>query len=176
MNRHASFAGTAMAVAAIAVAACTNHATPATSTTPATPGGQESHPTRIPSTLTVIDSNIGAEWTVTVRSITLYQPSKFDTSVPAGTHDVVINVTYHAIKGSVGANPVDWESASPNGQTLPAVATSQSGALNAAQIKANSSITGNVILQVSNTSSSNVAVYSFGLVEKGSWTIPGDAG
>lgn len=162
-----------MAVAAMTVAACTNHATP---TTPATPGGQESHPARIRSTLTVMDSNMGAEWTVAVNSITLYRPSKFDASVPAGTHDVVINVTYHAIKGSVGANPVDWESASSNGQTLPAVATSQSDALNAAQIQANSSITGNVILQVSNTSSSNVAVYSFGLVEKGSWVIPGDAG
>lgn len=143
------------------------------SATPSVPIGYNS---RIGYTLSVADDNIDAKWTVRVNSVSLYQPGRSDMFTQAGTHNVSINVTYHAIKGSVVISPLDWESGDTSSNALPAIMANQNGALIASRIQSGKSITGNVVLQISNTSSVNIAIYSFGLLERGSWIIPGDAG
>jgi hypothetical protein len=116
----------------------------------------------------------GSNWTVTVNSIRDYQPGQYDTAAPAGQHYIVANVTYKALTGQSGPNSLDWEAKAANGQTYQSQlgAGDSSTQLQANNVSAGQSSTGDVYLTVPNGSTGNTVVYSNGLSESGSWAVP----
>jgi len=120
------------------------------------------------------DNEHPTTFTVRVNSIKPWTPGQYDDPVPAGKRYITANVTYRAITGPAYPNPLDWETKTPNGQTYDQPGVSGDTELSSNTIQAGALATGDVYLQLP-AGTAGMLVYSNGLGEAASWTVPGSA-
>lgn len=120
------------------------------------------------------DNEHPTTFTVRVNSIKPWTPGQYDDPVPAGKRYITANVTYRAIIGPAYPNALDWETKTPNGQTYDQPGVSGDTSLSSNTIQAGALATGDVYLQLP-TGTAGMLVYSNGLGEAASWTVPGSA-
>lgn len=158
--------------------ATTAPAAPATSApaAPSTPAEQapeqSTYDAPIGSTLTLTDDSDGSKWEVTVNSVAPFHQGEYDDPPGAGYHYIKANVTYHAIKGKVSANEWDWTAKDSSGQTyeLASVSGGDTG-LSATDIQAGQKLRGDIEFKVPDSKDCTL-VYSSGMSEQASWTVP----
>lgn len=180
--------GTAGAFTALCIGltSCGSHASvvsvpPATHSAPAAPASKapakkaaSTYNLPVGSKVQVTDGDTNSSYLVTVNSINSYSPGEYDNPAPGGMHYIVANVTYKVLTGHASPNEFDWESKDANGQTHDSqFLGADNGALSSNNVSAGNLVTGNVYLEVpDNSKYGNTIVYSPGLSEVGSWTIP----
>lgn len=120
------------------------------------------------------DNEHPTTFTVRLNSIKPWTPGQYDDPVPAGKRYITANVTYRAITGPAYPNALDWETKTPNGQTYDQPGVSGDTSLSSNTIQAGALATGDVYLQLP-TGTAGMLVYSNGLGEAASWTVPGSA-
>jgi hypothetical protein len=120
------------------------------------------------------DNEHPTTFTVRVNSIKPWTPGQYDDPAPAGKQYITANVTYRAITGPAYPNALDWETKTPNGQTYDQPGVSGDTSLSSNTIQAGALATGDVYLQLP-AGTAGMLVYSNGLGEAASWTVPGSA-
>ena len=153
--------------------AATATSAPAAPSTPAEQAPEQStYDAPIGSTLTLTDDSDGSKWTVTVNSVSPFHQGEYDDPPGAGYHYIKANVTYHAIKGKVSANEWDWTAKDSTGQTYELTGISSGDTdLSATDISAGQKLRGDVVFKVPDSKDCTL-VYSSGMSEQASWTIP----
>lgn len=148
-------------------------APPASSSAPATPAAPPSTPLPfnmpIGEPVHMTDDSNGSAWDVTLNSVHHFTQGQYDNPAPAGTHYIVVNVTYDVTTGPVDINEWDWTAKDASGTTSGVqIVTGGPNDLSANTIQSGSKTRGTVVLAVTNDSGGTV-VYSAGSSEQASW-------
>lgn len=147
-------------------------APPASTSAPAAPAQAPAAPSTYNlatgTTITETDSTTGASWDVTVNSIHGYTQGQYEPAPPAGTHYIIVSITYAATTGQANVSELNWAAKDTTGTVHTAQIVLEPGELQATTITAPSKVQGTVVMAVPDGSAGTI-VYTAGLQERASW-------
>lgn len=171
-GNHATMASAAKPAATTPAAPAPATSAPAAPSTPAEQAPKQStYNAPIGSTLTLTDDSDGSKWTVTVNSVKLFHQGEYDDPAGPGYHYISADISYDAIAGKVSPGSYDWTAKDATGQTYDTAYVSADSDLKSNDIQAGQKARGTVEFKVPDSKDVTL-VYSSGMSEQASWTVP----